>query len=280
MTYNEFKTKWLGSDKLNYDGSYGNQCVDVYRMYVKEVLGCPQSPPVTGAKNVWDTYLPEYFERIANTPEGIPKEGDIVIWGMAPYGHIAICDHATLSTLTCLEQNWLEGGTVNDGKGKVELRLHANYNNLLGWLRFKGGIIEDMTQEEKNILKFLAEQGAGEGKVREAFGYLNEKASHDAQMATLSQKVLELDALTKQLGEKIEILGSEVTASNKIIEDWQSRFSTANEQARKALEQVETITEEKNKYRRLYESQLDASADKMTVKQLFNLIVKKLTKKK
>ena len=135
MTYNEFKTKWLGKG-IDYDMAYKNQCMDCYRMYVKEVLNVPQSPPVAGAKNVWDTYLPEYFDRIPNTPDGVPEQGCIAIWGHATYGHIGIADSADKQYLTCFEQNWTEGGTAKDGQGVTELRRHT-YVNVLGWLKPK-----------------------------------------------------------------------------------------------------------------------------------------------
>jgi hypothetical protein len=56
MTIGEFIKKWNGK-VCDFDGKYGSQCVDLYRMYVKEVLGYPQSPPVEGAKDIWNTYL-------------------------------------------------------------------------------------------------------------------------------------------------------------------------------------------------------------------------------
>ena len=134
-----------------------------------------------------------------------------------------------------------------------------------------------ISQEEENILKFL--KGKTEGDVREAFGYLGDKAKHDEQMATLSQKVLELDKFTKTLQEKIDILGSEVTASNEIILKWQNEAQSAKEQVSKAIAQINSANEEKNKYRRLYEGLLATTPDKMTIIQLFKLIIKKLQNK-
>ena len=134
-----------------------------------------------------------------------------------------------------------------------------------------------INQEEENILKFL--KGKTEGDVREAFGYLGDKAKHDEQMATLSQKVLELDKFTKTLQEKIDILGSEVTASNEIILKWQNEAQSAKEQVSKAIAQINSANEEKNKYRRLYEGLLATTPDKMTIIQLFKLIIKKLQNK-
>ena len=148
---------------------------------------------------------------------------------------------------------------------------------LIGFLKPKS-IINDMTDEQKRILDFL--NGKSEGDVREAFGALNEKPNKDAQIATLSQKVLELDDITKKLQEQIDILTSEVKSNNEIILDWQSKFQTANEQVSNATEQLTTITEDRNKYRRLYENLLSNTVDKMSAIELIKLgLIKLLVKK-
>jgi len=99
MTFQEFIKKWLGKG-IDYDGAYGNQCMDVYRQYVKEVLQEKQSPAVKGAKDVWNTYLPTVFTRIENKPENRPENGDVVIWGMLPFGHIGVCEKADVNEFT------------------------------------------------------------------------------------------------------------------------------------------------------------------------------------
>ena len=43
MTLTQFIKKYLGT-KVDFDGKYGAQCVDLYRQYCAEVLGVPQSP--------------------------------------------------------------------------------------------------------------------------------------------------------------------------------------------------------------------------------------------
>jgi len=258
MTYQEFKNKWLGKG-INYDGSFGNQCMDVYRMYVKEVLACPQSPPVTGAKDVWNTYLPEYFDRIENTPTGVPQQGDIVIWGMSPYGHIAICDHATASTLTCFEQNWKEG----DGSGVTELRLHGNYNSVLGWLHFKN----TMTEEQKRILDFIGNRT--EGDVRQAFGAL-------VDLPNLNKEIEALKTLSQDLAQRVAILESENEANNKLILDWQSKVTSANKALDNANKTNIALTAEKNKYKGWYETALKDQVNKYTGWQLVKMGINKL----
>jgi len=116
---------------IDFDGFYGFQCMDLYRQYVQECLGFPQSPPVASAKDVWNTYLTEYFDRIDNTIEAIPIKGDIIIWGegAGTYGHIAVCKDGIQTEFTSFDQNW----PVNS---PCHFQKH-NYNYVLGWLRAK-----------------------------------------------------------------------------------------------------------------------------------------------
>jgi len=89
-----------------------------------------------------------------------------------------------------------------------------------------------------------------------------------------------LDDITKKLQEQIDILTSEVKSNNEIILDWQSKFQTANEQVSNATEQLTTITEDRNKYRRLYENLLSNTVDKMSAIELIKLGLIKLLGKK
>jgi hypothetical protein len=143
MTLQEFIAKYTGKG-IDFDGHYGFQCVDLYRQYVQDVVQCPQSPGVTGAKDIWTTYLPEYFERITNTPEGIPLEGDIMIWGDAygQYGHVAVVLSGNLTTFTCFSQNDPAG--VLSGTKK-----YSSYKPTLGWLHPKKGVNNEQILKDK-----------------------------------------------------------------------------------------------------------------------------------
>ena len=154
-------------------------------------------------------------------------------------------------------------------------------------LEIDNGIIEsDMTTDEKNALELLesykinAGHGNLEGAMNALIGATSDLQNKNAQIATLSQKVLELDGITKKLQEQVDILTSEVKSSNEIILDWQQKFKSANEQVSNANEQVSAITDDRNKYRRLYENLLSTTTDKMTAFQLIKLGISKLFIKK
>jgi N-acetylmuramoyl-L-alanine amidase CwlA len=139
--------------------------------------------------------------------------------------------------------------------------------------------IEDMTEQEKNILNFLKEQKADEGKVREAFGCLQDMPQKNEQIQTLSAKVIDLDLFTKDLLVRIETLEGEIKANNDLVTSWQSEVKTANKQIKKISEELETMTQQKNKYKNYYEKALDKSAGKLSTIELFKLFIKKLFKK-
>ena len=142
MTHQDFITKWTGKT-IDFDGAFGAQCVDLYRQYVQDVFKCPQSPPVSGAYRVWDTYLTDYFDRYNNTLTAVPQQGDVVIWNTkvgSGFGHIAIYDSGNVWGFTSFDQNWV---TI-----APHLQKH-NYDNIYGWLRFKGGLDYKKMYEEQ-----------------------------------------------------------------------------------------------------------------------------------
>lgn len=83
--------------KIDFDGAYGAQCVDLFRQYCRDVLNITvHTGAVEGAKDLierWD-YLPierNYFNRLARTAS--PVIGDVVVYGATDknkYGHVAI----------------------------------------------------------------------------------------------------------------------------------------------------------------------------------------------
>jgi len=105
MTYSEFVKKYNGLG-IDFDGYYGFQCMDLAHQYAVEVIG-KDIPSAPGAKDVWSKTVTGY-EKIPNTPTGVPQQGDIVIWGSdaGPYGHIAVFDHGDVNGFVSFDQNW------------------------------------------------------------------------------------------------------------------------------------------------------------------------------
>lgn len=139
MNLIEFVNTYHGK-KVDFDGAYGAQCVDLFRQYCKDVLRAGHTGAVEGAKDLFLKYadLPsecKYFDRMK---DAVPAIGDVLVWDSTPknkYGHVAIClgyDPITAHVLV-FEQN----GLKQDG-AKVNWR---STENMLGVLRFTGGSV-------------------------------------------------------------------------------------------------------------------------------------------
>lgn len=135
MTLEEFVDKYNGK-KVDFDGVYGCQCVDLFRQYVKDVWEIEEhtGPCATtgGAKDLFLDYnkMPlekKYFTKVSTKT---PKTRDVVIWNSTPtnkYGHVAICLGLLKNSVIVFEQD----GFRQDG-AKINVR---SKQNMLGVLR-------------------------------------------------------------------------------------------------------------------------------------------------
>ena len=137
MTLDEFVKKYNGK-KVDYDGQYGAQCVDLFRQYCKDVLNIPHTGGVIGASELYTKYekMPleiKYFEKIEfkGTP---PIAGDVVIFKPTKkngFGHVAIVLAADNLSMTVFEQD----GYAQTGAYIIDRK----YYNALGFLRKREG---------------------------------------------------------------------------------------------------------------------------------------------
>ena len=127
MTLTQFMRSYLGT-KVDFDGKYGCQCVDLYRQYCKEVLGIPQTPPVEGAKDIIDN--PGVLNVTKDSALADYSRGDILIWDKSKtnkYGHVAILvDVYNTKYFIVLEQD----GFKQDGV-KLAFRSRENLRGCL-----------------------------------------------------------------------------------------------------------------------------------------------------
>ena len=139
MTLEEFVKKY-NKKKVDFDGVYGAQCVDLFRQYAKECLNISEHTGACttsgGAKDLFIDYqkMPiekKYFIR-SNKKTFIP--GDVLIWNETEknkYGHVAIfLGYLGKDTLIVFEQN----GFSQEGAEIVP----RDKNNILGYLRKRG----------------------------------------------------------------------------------------------------------------------------------------------
>lgn len=136
MNLEEFVNKYNGK-KVDFDGAFGAQCVDLFRQYNKDVWGNPHTGAVEGAKDLFLNYekLPTEKKLLDIVPANTNRifHGDVAVWGASAsnkYGHVAIVvGFLGNQSLLVFEQD----GFKQDG-AKLNVRSR---DNLLGFLRKK-----------------------------------------------------------------------------------------------------------------------------------------------
>lgn len=136
MTLEEFVNKYNGK-KVDFDGAFGAQCVDLFRQYNADVWGNPHTGAVEGAKDLFLNYdkLPVEKKLLDIVPANTNRiiYGDVAVWNATEvnkYGHVAIVVGLLGDeSLIVFEQD----GFKQDG-AKLNVR---SIKNLLGFLRKK-----------------------------------------------------------------------------------------------------------------------------------------------
>lgn len=133
VSLNSFVSAWSGK-YVPSRGGLPRECVSLSQAWA-EVNGVTGAPvfPVQYAYQMGGT-RPDFFTWIANTPEGVPQPGDIVVWGKSwggGAGHTGVVVAANVNTMDVFQQN--------NPTGKPALTKTERYNDCLGWLRLKGG---------------------------------------------------------------------------------------------------------------------------------------------
>lgn len=165
MKFNEFINKYNGKH-VDYDGAYGAQCVDLFRMFAKEVLEIGQAKAVNGAKDFWRNYesdpnLYNNFIRIKNTLSFVPQKGDIAIWYNGTYGHIAICTgNGDTRSFEIFEQNRPVGHRCRIAKDYYSkfygVFRPKNQNNLIDYYKVRVDKKVAMVRSQPNSNSALA----------------------------------------------------------------------------------------------------------------------------
>jgi hypothetical protein len=160
ISFDQFIEKWNGKP-IDFDGSYGFQCMDLMHQYIYETLGITDRSVLAApiARTVFEDFPNrvgnQYFDRIYNSLTAIPKDGDIIFW-KEPYGyyydtylgrwsyagHVGISKGSTLWNVTAFEQN-------NPAGTYCHMQKHSDlYRGVLGWLRLKTVVAPPYTEHQ------------------------------------------------------------------------------------------------------------------------------------
>lgn len=138
-TFDEFINAHIGK-AVDMDGVASAQCVDLAVAYLYELFGSGVKNWYMDAHHYWElfeskSWLKNNFTKIPNTPDFIPKKGDIMVWkpslSAGGWGHIAICSGEGDKTyFYSYDQNWT-------GRHDPCTKIKHNYNHVYGVLRPK-----------------------------------------------------------------------------------------------------------------------------------------------
>ena len=106
MTLEEFVAKHAGK-KVEFDGKYDFQCVDLVQQYNQDVIG---APPMSGnGKDYARNPRPSHYAYHNNDLWYIPPRGSIAVWNENVgdgFGHVAVVLEASLMSFVSFDQNW------------------------------------------------------------------------------------------------------------------------------------------------------------------------------
>ena len=145
MNYNEFINEYVGKS-IDYDGVSGVQCVDLIKLYLDKVYNI-KAGSWGNAKDYFINFdklpIKNSFEKITNTANFIPIQGDICVWGIGlgnKYGHVAIATGlGNARIFYTYDLNW---------RSKEIRFTEHNYKGFLGVLRYK--VLDEIMKTYKN----------------------------------------------------------------------------------------------------------------------------------
>ncbi len=202
MNLDDFVRKYDGKF-LEVAGSANakNQCVDLANGYLREVLGL-KIIEWTNAKDFPLRVNPAEFDYIKNTPLGVPKKGDLVVWG-GRWGHIAIFLSGDVNWFTSFDENWPTGSVCH--------KVDHSYTNVIGWLRprkeepMEDSPIDKNLQTDANnwreLMKKLMVTGLSVDEVVKTYKKVTDLQTdaNNWQAIRKTYKVESVEALTKKI---------------------------------------------------------------------------------
>ena len=233
----------------NYDGLYGNQCVDLFNFYYQFVTGRnPYSDGygVPGAKDLWGINT-NLFTKIPDSSTLEPQPGDVLIYGASwggGWGHVEMVEYTNANGCGVIGNNMLGNPTAPATRA---FRTWAGMRGLIGVMRPKwqatnntgGSTVDTIKSMYWRLLGREADQGGIDTYINAAnargweFVYNDLKNSGEGQADW-----------TRRNPERVGALEAGIQARDVRIQELQTAL--ANEQSkppREVIKEVEKIVE-------------------------------------
>jgi len=226
--YKAFFNKYNGVPNVGNTPENKGQCVGLVMVFIAD-LGLPH---IWGhAKDIYANAGSEY-EKIPNTPEGVPQLGDIIVWNGrmgGGYGHIAIVEKATVDSFTSFDQNYPTGSAPR--------LVEHTYSSVIGWLRPK---VATISNELATCLKLHSEAVTGLEQVKKQ---LKEKTDYieirEEYVKRLEKAVDEKDAIISAQGRTIDTKSAELQTKTQQLLELQQELKQTSDSLAKKSEEVE-----------------------------------------
>lgn len=144
MTLQQFIDKYNGKYLEAYDPTNLNQCYDLVTQWARDI---GLKPPMTMyAYQIYDN-PPTGWTKVENTPDAIPKAGDIIVWSKnfnGTAGHTAVAVSGNLNNFVAFSQN--------DPLGSPCVLKTYSYNYVRGWLTPL--TVTDTNMDSKKAIQF------------------------------------------------------------------------------------------------------------------------------
>ena len=169
--YKNFAQKRLGK-RVDYDGSYGFQCVDLAKQYISEALEFGKIGALGNAKDMPKSPFFANREKIKGMKNLM--QGDIIIRSKGEYGHVAVVDHVLNGKVYVLEQNG-SGKDSGSGLGANSIRIQAYrldfYDTILRCKKIFDNLVLEREFVAEKIARLEKEWGQ-EAEIRNTKEYL------------------------------------------------------------------------------------------------------------
>jgi len=237
MTLSEFLSILNGEYKETAGTSAKNQCTDCANAYIKYVLGLP----IIEYTNAVDfpSKAGDNYDYILNTPNGVPKEGDLVIWG-GIYGHIAIFLEGDNKRFTSFDENYPTGSPCH-------VQEHTYLSpKVLGWLHPRVSLpnTQDLidqlrVERDRNWDWFVAVCNA-----LKTGANVDTAVAEATKLLTIEQAVLDKDRQLAEVQKQAQDLQGQLDLKDKAIEDVHQQSVTLTVEIGKLQQEVESLTKQ------------------------------------
>lgn len=259
MTFDEYISKFTGQT-VDTDGVYPNQCMDLMHSYVYNVLGLTDLRLLAhpAAYQVFTEFTEsQYFDKIDNTPTGIPQKGDIVLFNKTasnPYGHVCVFISGDANKFKSFDANYPTGSLPH-------VQDHT-YGYCLGWLHPKSTQPDlqaqlDQTRQDRdktwNMVIALCDAlgvphnfDVALAEVNKLVGLEDVLRGKEQQIEDASKQIQDLEAQIKQLTDSNATLKTTNDALNQTVQQQHDDITQQGDKINQLIKQIADLKQNIN----------------------------------